>query len=107
MGAPFERMKRAAFDAAVRTMGVPATWQGETQGVLFNRPDREEQRADIDFNTTHYEMEYRLGQFSGLYGLVRDGSVQTVNVSGTEYTVRHVMKMHDGDTYRAQLVAID
>lgn len=104
MSTPFERLKRTAFDAAARTMGVDAIWGQQTERVLFNQPSGTEERAEIEFTPTFYEMEYRIEHFSGLYESVRDGNIEIVTIGSDEYTVRHVLKVFDGDTYKAHLV---
>jgi hypothetical protein len=104
MSTPFERLKRLAFDQAARTMGVDAIWSGNTARVLFNQPNNTEERASIDFTPQFFEMEYRVDDFAGLYESVRGGDLEVVTIGGVSYEVRHVMRVYDGDTFKAHLV---
>jgi len=104
MSTPFERLKRNTFDVAARTMGVDATWGAHTERVLFNEPDGKEERAEIEFNPTFYEMEYRIDQFPGLYESVREGNIEIITVGEDEFTARHALKTFDGGTYKVHLV---
>jgi hypothetical protein len=99
----FDRLQDKTFDTCLKWFGYEATWGASTEKVLFNAPNTREELSGVDYAPLGYYMEYRAGQFAGLFELAREGTVQAVTVNGVSYVVRSVEAVHDGKTYRAHM----
>jgi hypothetical protein len=99
----FDRLQDKTFDTCTKWFGYDATWGGQTEKVLLNAPNIREELSGVDYAPLGFYIEYRAGQFGGLYDVVRTGSVQAITVNGVAYVVRSVEAMHDGKTYRAHM----
>lgn len=101
----FDGLKQSAFDIVARSMGYDCFWGQLSEKVLLNRPTEQEQLAgNISYDPRMSVMEYRAGQFPGLFESVREHNTEYVTVNGISYVVRDIQAAFDGDTYRAQII---
>lgn len=95
------------FDRSASLFGVPASWtdQGEvkTAQVLFNTPTEQVDILEAMFDDSNTYIEYKDGDFTGLYEAVRTGETQTINVDGNEWLTRQATKDFDGKTFKIRL----
>lgn len=114
MGNTFDSYRRSAIDKVTSIMGESASWSPIAGGgsltaeVLFNSPNVE---VEVEDSFTHHPlnptMEWREPFFPGLYESVRSGeSGEIVSINGTDYKVKDVVKLHDGNTYMAELFEV-
>lgn len=113
----FDGLQNRVFDTAGRVFGYDAVWTpsgggpAQTARVLFKDPsdseeilDAAEVRALVYNNVLQPVMEYRAGQFDGLYEAVSDrGNYEEVTINGGAYQVHKVEPVFDGRTYKAHL----
>ncbi len=118
--AVFQEAQNICFDTNLKLYGQDATWvttDGELNKdiVLFNDPTREVKLQVINgrvLNHVGYDntdivspyIEYRNGQYEGLWELVYEGMInQFVETGGKLYVTKHTTSFWDGQTYRIQL----
>jgi hypothetical protein len=108
----FDSLKERAFDTTAQVMGYDASWvpsstpeaEPLTARVHFKKPDEKQDVSGVDFMPLTPFMEYRAPFFDGLYESVRatnGGEIVTIN--GVGYHVLKVARLHDGDTFKADL----
>lgn len=90
-------------------MGYDATWTpaaggGEqTARVLFNKPTGKEKIDEWNFDPRQFLMEYKEGDFPGLFESVRNNEDEFVTINSVVYAVRDVRAFFDGKIYKALL----
>jgi hypothetical protein len=121
--ARFDTLQEQVHDITASTFGEMAAWTPSTGGaeqrvqVNFNQPDKPEEIGELsalewEFSRLDTWMEYRHPQFPTLHDLVATKTQEAVaitdqnNVLIGTYRVTKVMRMNDGKTFKAQLVAL-
>ncbi len=104
----FDHLQDTAFNLVTKTMGYAASWtdgQALTQNanVLLNDPTKTATILDQPFNPKMHLMEYKQGDFKGLFELVNSGKEHIVTINGMNYGVLDVNSKFDGKTYVATL----
>ncbi|MFT4061083.1 MAG: hypothetical protein QM642_01860 [Edaphocola sp.] len=113
----FDGLRDTAFDVVARAMGYDAYWhpggspvdEPVKARVLFNRPGKEEQVANHDYTFGRPSLEYRGGDWPGLYEEAGQSKLALVEVEGQYYYVYKVSLQDgygyskDGNTYVAIL----
>lgn len=103
----FDSLQNTMFNTVTKTMGYDATWNLLTARVLFKGPTEKEKLKDADYDPDKLEMEYKAGDFVGLYTLLENNEMQTVTIIGIgNFTVKSVAKKFDGKTFIARLQVI-
>jgi hypothetical protein len=100
----FDTLKLSTFDIVARTMGYDCFWGQLSARVFLSEPTQAEALANLNYEPRMTVMEYRAGDFPGLFDAVRSHDAEFVTINGRTFTVRDVQAVFDGDTYRAQLV---
>lgn len=113
----FDSLQNRTFDTAGRVFGYDATWEpsdgspAQAARVLFKDPADDEEilsaaylRALSYDNVIYPVMEYRRGEFDGLYEAVADrNNYEEVTIGGVKYEVHKIEPVFDGKTYKAHL----
>lgn len=109
----FDRLKVQAFGITSRLMGYPATWSPSEGGpvqtcqINFKGPTEILEILDMEYNPNHFAMEYMVGMFPGLKESSDANGTEVVAITKdgvvTEYYVRIVRLIVDGDKYLATL----
>ena len=119
----FDTAKKAVHDTASKLFGELAKWTPLAGGpevsfqVNFNRPDKEESLGDLhptdwEFTDRDTWIEYRKGQFDGLKTSVDTKALESITIEDQNgdvvgiYRVMKVMRVWDGDIFKARLVLI-
>lgn len=104
MGNSFDSMKRSLFDLTTATFGYSASW-GLIEGKIHYRHPNENESLTmgIAFSPTDYFMEYKGGDFPGLYEAVRNGQDIVILIEGQPHLAMSVRSVSDGDTYQVHL----
>lgn len=109
---PFDLLQSTAFNVVTNTMGYDATWMRSevltgdvtfTARVLLNNPTEDRKVLKTDFDPLTHRMEYKQGDFPGLFEMVQKGREEVVTVNGQQYGIIHVTAKYDGKTYIAEL----
>jgi hypothetical protein len=111
MGNPFDSLQKTMFDTVTNTMGYDAVWvpkaggEHKTAKVLYNGPTEKERFFLADYDPDKLMMEYKDGDFPGLFESARSSKApEVVQIDGIgEFVVRSVKKKWDGKTYEVQL----
>jgi hypothetical protein len=111
---PFDTLSDRVFAACEKAMGYDATWTPDgdiveqTARVLFGQPTKPETLGEYgdEYHPHTFFMEYWDGKFDGLFESVRDGGVEHVEVNGTSYFVRDIIRKYDGRNFKARLEAV-
>jgi hypothetical protein len=115
MPSRFEAYQFGVFTRVLGTMGTPAhwtsvdgtlTWEGL---VLFQNPTEQYRLAGMPSETGRYVVEYYFGQLDGLKEIVdrqENDDNEVISVDGIDYQVTSVERVHDGRTYRADVVPV-
>lgn len=107
----FDDLQDNVFDTVQKVMGYPCVWEpsqgGDAMTItgLLNEPTTNEK---LGFVTQGYDgiesmIEYREGQFPGLWESTRSGNDEYILGNGNRYFVHHVVKRYDGKTLIAYL----
>ena len=119
----FDQARDRVHDATTDLFGEVAEWTpsvagaSQTYPINFRRPDQMDAIGQFDdgqyeFQAQDTVMEYREGQFDGLFDLVGNNTMATESVRITEkisgsligvYVITKIERIHDGATYRATL----
>ena len=107
----FEGLQNAAFATAEAVFGFSASWTPSTGGsavttkVLFQNPTEQMKLAGVDYDPDAWRMEYRMGEFQALKGLVDTrGTSEIVVIESVEYYVAKISTKFDGKTMVATLI---
>lgn len=117
--AAFQESQELCFDTILDVYGQDAVWHktgGDvTEQALFNDPTKDARfqitsgrgLSHVGYDNqpiTRPYIEYRKGQFVGLYELVYEQNVnQYLTVNGTRYVCSQTESFFDGQTYRISL----
>lgn len=115
MGSPFDTMRDAVFNQTKNLFGYDCSWSARDGGatytgkVLFKNPTEEVRLQGVEYDAEDWCMEYKHGDFPGLYERVeqRNDPPEIVTIDGKNYYVKNVVKVWDGATYRANLKPSD
>ena len=106
----FDNLQDNLFNLTTTVFGYDAEWTPSAGGPLqvarvhYKKPNEaRNQFGEVDFNPNIHMMEYKEGDFTGLYEAVRNGGTEHVTVNGTLFYVREIKARWDGKTYYAQL----
>ena len=107
----FDRLKVTAFSVVTRTMGYAATWSPSQGGgaqsaqVLYMSPTELVKISGMEFNPHRWGIEFLKADFAGLKTSVDDGIQEVIKVTiddvETEFYVREIIAIVDGDKYLA------
>ncbi len=111
MPSAFQTLQNTVFEQAKSLFGYPcswtsvdgvATWSGR---VLFKNPTERLDVGTFQYDPFRYEMEYKNGDFPGLYERVegRGNPPEQVEIDGVKYEVRDITAHFDGQTFKATL----
>jgi len=129
MGNLFDGLQNALFDTVTNTMGYTAWWLPTAPGtdfnpadfkpadfltggasslktakVLYNGPTERERLLDANFDPENIKMEYKHGDFDGLYETARESKFELIHIETIGYfVIRSISKKWDGKTYNAKL----
>lgn len=110
----FDNLQKRVFDHAKTTFGYNASYTSadnavEWEGiVLFMNPTEAFKLAGVPFEPNRYTMEYRRGDLDGLETRVHQRLTEEyVTIDNVVYCVTAVDAIHDGETFRADLVPAD
>lgn len=117
---PFDTLKKQVFDITTQTMGYEAEWTplaGGTKQVCrvhFKSPNEMRKNfGNVMFEARIYKMEYKRGDFVGLYELVANapstadgGNLEVVVIEGVSYYCDSINAMFDGDYYEVGLFPV-
>ena len=127
MGNIFDSLQNTLFNVVTATMGYDAQWLNSQLGdfdakdfkpadfdtfsdalvtgkVLYKGPTEKEKLLDADFDPEKVYMEYKQGDFTGLFEAVRQNRFEPVRIVDIGYfKVRSISKHWDGKTLIAIL----
>jgi len=109
----FDGLQDRLFNLTTTVFGYDAEWQPSAGGVLqtakvhFKKPTAERDvHYEVVFNPLMHMMEYKQGDFVGLFEAVRENKRETVTINGIAYYIRQITAYWDGKTFRAQIEPI-
>lgn len=99
----FDSLQSSAVDTVLNTMGYVATWKRDGQPdvlgkVLLNRPTQKDTISDIDYDAISPRMEYKEGEFLGLFDFVRGNNTAEIWVGGYKHFAFKAERKYDGKT---------
>lgn len=107
----FDKLQDQCFDTSSKVFGYDATWNNDpaiTGRVLFRKPtERELLMGQMGYDPRDFVMEYKEGDFEGLWESLRAGNLEEVTIQGTVYVARFVDAHFDGKTYKVRLEVKD
>lgn len=111
MGSPFDALRDQTFDQTTNVFGYDCIWNATDGGtsfsgkVHFKNPTSELRMVGVEYDEEDWTMEYKEGDFIGLYERVeaRNDDPELVTIDGNLYYVKKIKKIHDGATYIAAL----
>lgn len=113
MPSNFDNLQNAVFEQAKGLFGYDASWVSVDTAavwsgkVLFKMPTETYSPGTMAWDPYRYEMEYKEGDFPGLYDRVESrGPAETVTIDGKNYNVRDIIADWDGKTFRATLSVV-
>jgi len=110
MANPFDALQVALAATIATAFGYEATWEpsggGEMQTaqVLFREPTEKDKVGPVTYTPQDFYMEYFLGNFTGLFELIRSGKKEVVTIEERTYSPRKAQLLHDGKTIAVYLV---
>lgn len=115
MGSFFDNLRNNVFDTTRKTFGYHASWTSRDgtktfEGLVhFKNPTEEVRLQAVEYDENDWQMEYREGDFEGLFEFVEKQSdpPEKVCIDGKDYYVTNVIKIFDGGTLRANLKPIN
>lgn len=110
----FDNIQRNVFQVTQNIFGDTASWlpfdgsQEQTAKVLYKEPTEKHRMDQNDIDIEEYCMEYKAGDFSGLFesvARVNNEQVKITFADGSENTfwVKQCKKTFDGKTIKAYL----
>lgn len=103
---PFQALQTTAFGIVQKVMGFAAVWEPSSGGapyearVLFENPTDLQALAGVDYAPQEWKMEYKQGDFPGLFELVRARATEeVVEIDSIQYVVMDCALKYDGQTY--------
>ncbi len=116
----FDLLKMQVFDTTTKAMGYSAEWTPlaggtkQTCRVHFKSPNAMVKNfGNVMFEARMYKMEYKRGDFVGLYELIvnapsvaNGGNLEVVVIEGVSYYCDSINAMFDGDYYEVSLIPI-
>lgn len=102
MGSRFDNIQRSMFDKVTHLFGYTASWGNITGWALLKEPTDRDTINGVDFTPFHRIMEWRSGEFEGLFEAIREAAtVIEVTIDEKKYYVAEAAAKYDGKTYRA------
>jgi len=109
----FDSLQDNLFNLTTTVFGYDAEWQPSAGGTLqtakvhFKKPtSARDVHYEVVFDPVMHMMEYKFGDFVGLYESVRANNNETVTIEGIDYYIRQITAHWDGKTYQAQIEPI-
>lgn len=105
----FDGIQDNVFNIVNKTFGDYATWiptisrEKITGGILFKDATETYKILDQPYSPKNCIMEYKKGDFVGLFESVSRGSEEIVTIKNIEYGVMKVISKYDGKTFIAEL----
>ncbi len=106
----FDDLQDRVFDTSSKVFGYDATWlpsedPAVTGRVLFRKPTEREilMGSNGGYHPRDYMMEYKEGDFVGLWERLRQGEWERVVVNEVHYFARFAEADFDGKTYKVKL----
>lgn len=110
----FDSLQDNLFNLTTTVFGYDAEWTPSAGGALqtarvhFKKPTAERDvHYEVIFNSVMHMMEYKFGDFVGLFEAVQGNQNETVTINGIDYYIRQIRAYWDGKTYRAEIEPID
>lgn len=109
----FDNIQATAFNVVAQTMGTFAKWKPAglaelTAQVLYKDATAKFDIADVELRDQRHIMEYREGDFPGLYEAIRSGELQTVTITlkgnAVAFYCQRPEKKFDGKTIITYLI---
>ena len=100
----FDGLQSLAVDTVLNTMGYVATWKREghpevSGTVLLNRPTQKDEVSDLDYDAISPKMEYKEGEFLGLFDYVRgNNDPAEIWIGGYQHFAFKAERKFDGKT---------
>ena len=110
----FDGLQDNMFNVVTNTMGYDATWTPvapnstlQTARVLYNKPTEKRTLEEYQYNPNIHIMEYKKGDFEGLFESCRSNEMETVIIDirgvSTSFYVQEIKAAWDGNNFIAQL----
>lgn len=105
----FDSIQDTVFNIVSNTFGDSASWMPSngvvliTGSILFKDATETAKILDQPYTPKNCMMEYKFGDFTGLFELTAVGSEERVNINSLEYGVLKVTSKWDGKTFFAEL----
>lgn len=102
----FDGLQEGLFNTSTTVFGYDASWSPLVGGgpltasVLLNEPTDREIMFKQEYNPEDAWIEYKEGDFPGLYESVRSGGKEIVVLNSINYQCRYGVKKYDGKTIR-------
>lgn len=99
----FDSLQDRVQNIVAQTMGYPASWQPldgsplQTATVLLNQPT-DKYRLEEDFEIVRPRMEYKAGDFTGLFERVQKNNFEIIVINNISYYTTKAEKKYDGKT---------
>jgi hypothetical protein len=108
MGNPFDSLANVAHGVIASTMGESATWRKAngntvTGKVLFKDPTAKVTITDQEYAQVSPKIEYRDGDFPGLFESARNGERPEVTIGTYKYYGMNGKTSFDGKTITIEL----
>jgi hypothetical protein len=115
---PFDDLKKQLFDITTDTFGYNAEWTPlaggvkQTARVHFKNPNEQvKEFGNLVYKPIIYRMEYKQGDFIGLYELVLaagrtsgGANLERVIIEGQNYRCHTINALYDGGYYEVELI---
>lgn len=105
----FDSIQDSAFNVVVNTFGGAASWLPSNSpdlvegGILFKDATETAKLLEQPYNPKNCMMEFKKGDFPGLFELTAIGSEEIVKINTVNYGVLKVTSKWDGKTFFAEL----
>lgn len=106
----FDNLQDRCFDTSAKVFGYDAVWvrtedPAVTGRVLFRKPTEREilMGSAAGYQPRDYMMEFKEGDFDGLWEVLREGGWERIDVNGVSYYARFADAHYDGKTYKVKL----
>jgi hypothetical protein len=105
----FDSIQDSVFNIAANTFGSVASWipsdgfEVISGPILFKDATETAKILDKPYSPKNCMLEYKQGDFTGLFELAAGGSEEVITINTLNYGVLNVTSKWDGKTFLAEL----